>query len=248
MKKSRNHFTILFSLLTLPIFSSATLNKEIETKREQYGIKETLFDGGATDKWVWHHDKSECKWPVVNGALEVLPVEGHVKEGDGSIITKESYEDFYLHLEFKPNETPKDLREQGRGNSGVMLQDRYEIQVLDSYEHRLHGRNDCAAFYGLKDADINAAKPTDQWQSYDIFFTSARWDGQQKVTNARATVYWNGVLVHNDVELKMNTKFTTPEGPTPGPIRLQEHANPVQYRNIWIARKSLLENQPDPQK
>ena len=230
------HNKILLALASLCSLTAANPTA-IKQELAKYEKKEILFDGSHTNQWVWHHDQSPVKWPIVDQALEVLPIEGHRGDKDGSIITKEHYEDFYLHVEFKPNVTPEGTREQGRGNSGIMLQNRYEIQVLDSYEHPLKGRNDCAAFYGLKDADVNASKPAGEWQSYDIFFTSARWDGQQKTQNARVTVYWNGVLVHNDVELKTNTAHTTKEQPHPGPIRLQEHANPVQYRNIWIARK-----------
>ena len=217
-------------------FLPLTARSDIQQQREGYGEKEVLFAGVDTDQWRWHHDGSPILWHVVDEALEVLPVEGHRHAGDGSIITKNTYEDFYLHLEFKPNVQPTGGQEQDRGNSGVMLQDRYELQILDSYEHPLKGRNDCAAFYAIKDADVNVSKPAGEWQTYDIFFTAARWKGKQKVSNARATVYWNGVLVHDDVELPRNTPFTKPESPAPGPIRLQEHANPVQFRNIWIAR------------
>jgi len=231
--------TLLITLtpFTPALSQTSETSEEISQKLESYEEREILFDGKSTAQWVWHHDRTPIQWPIVEGALEVLPVEGHRGAGDGSIITKNNYEDFYLHVEFKPNVTPEGTREQGRGNSGIMLQDRYEIQVLDSYNSPLEGSNDCAAFYALKNADVNASKPAGEWQSYDIFFTAARWDGKQKIQNARVTVYWNGVLVHNNIELKSNTKFTTKEGPSPGPIRLQEHANPVQFRNIWIAKK-----------
>jgi hypothetical protein len=144
-------------------------------------------------------------------------------------------QDFRLHVEFLVPPTSPILAEQERGNSGVYLQGRYEVQVLDSFGSPLADQNDAGAIYGLKDADVNAARPSGVWQSYDMEFHAARFaaDGG-KVANARLSMRWNGVQVHQDVEVPGPTPGGTAESPEPGPILLQDHGNPVRYRNVWV--------------
>jgi hypothetical protein len=184
----------------------------------------TLFDG--TDLAQWQRDGGgQIKWQVADGAMQVTP-------GSGSIVTKQPYRDFMLHVEFMTPDMPQ-ARGQARGNSGVYIQKRYEVQILDSYglESR---KNDCGAIYQLKAPDQNACKKPNEWQSYDILFRAARFEGPKKVADARITVYQNGVLIHDDVAIPNKTGAGQAEGPEPGPILLQDHGNEVGFRNIWI--------------
>ena len=125
-------------------------------------------------------------------------------------------------------------RGQGRSNSGCYMQGRYEVQVLDSFG--LKGKNnECGGIYSIKDPDLNMCYPPLSWQTYDVEYTAAKYEGDRKVKDALMTVRHNGVLVHRDVELpKGTTAHPTKEGPEPGPIYLQNHGNPLKYRNIWV--------------
>lgn len=159
---------------------------------------------------------------------------GLLMEGANSI---EKFQSHRLHLEFRlPYEPTR--RGQGRANSGCYLQARYEVQVLDSFG--LAGKhNECGGIYTIKDPDVNMCFPPLQWQTYDIDFTAAKFDKEGKKTaNARITVRHNGVLIHENVELpKRTTASPLAEGPTPGFLHLQDHSNPVRYRNIWAVKK-----------
>lgn len=186
-----------------------------------------LFDGTDFSKWVGE-EGAPVKWQIIDGAMKVVP-------GSGSIVTKETFEDFRLHVEFNIPESPPDATGQERGNSGVYIQRRYEIQILDS--HGLApGDGECGAIYKTKPPDKNMAKSPGQWQSYDIIFCAARFEGEQKVADARITVLWNNAVVHNNVLIPDKTGAGQPEGPRPGPIKLQDHGSPLSFRNIWIVR------------
>lgn len=146
--------------------------------------------------------------------------------------TKDAFRDFSLHLEFRTPFEPG-LTQQKRGNSGVYLQKRYELQVLDSFG--LEGEHDeCGGIYKQRRPDVNMAFPPLAWQTYDIDFRAARFEGDTRVTPARMTVRHNGTLIHDDVELTGPTGLGAPETPAPGPIFLQDHGNPVRYRNVWL--------------
>jgi hypothetical protein len=143
------------------------------------------------------------------------------------------YQDFTLHLEFRTPYMPS-AKGQARGNSGVYIQGRYEVQILDSFG--LEGEfNECASLYRTRKPDLNMAFPPLAWQTYDITFQAARFgtDGR-KCANARITVCHNGVVVHNDVEIPNKTGGGLIEGPSAEPIKLQNHNDPVTFRNIWI--------------
>jgi hypothetical protein len=153
------------------------------------------------------------------------------------INSKQKFQSFQLHVEFKIPFMPE-ARGQGRGNSGCYLQSRYECQMLDSFG--LEGETDeCGGFYKIKTPDFNMAYPPLAWQTYDIDFTAATFDASGKKTaNATAVVKHNGVLIHKGIELPhATTASPLGEGPEPGPLHLQDHGNPVRYRNIWIVEK-----------
>jgi hypothetical protein len=190
------------------------------------GERITLYDGSDLSEWQ-HTDGRTADWPRAPGdAFEVCC---------GDLRTKQAFRDYKLHVEFKVPQLPADVTGQDRGNSGVYQQERYEVQVLDSFGDTTPATNEAAAIYQQKAPDVNAATAPETWQKYDIEFRAARYDAAgTKTANARITVVWNGVTVHDDVELTGPTGGSIPEGPSTGSIRLQDHGNKVQYRNIWI--------------
>jgi len=189
-----------------------------------------LFDGKNFDQW--EPDKKrrvaqKIQWLLENGAMEV-------KRRTGSIITKKKFGDVKLHLEFRTPFMP-DARGQGRGNSGVYLQGRYEVQILDSYG--LQGKdNECGGIYKVGKPLVNMCAPPTQWQTYDITFRTPRFkDNGEKIHGALLTVLHNGVLIQDEAEA-MGPTTAAPDNTETGPggIYLQNHGNPVQYRNIWL--------------
>ena len=152
-----------------------------------------------------------------------------------SAETKRTFGSFTMHLEFRTPFKPQD-RSQGRGNSGVYIQRRYEVQVLDSFG--LEGMtNECGGLYRQKTPDVNMCLPPLTWQTYDIDFTAATFEDGKKVKGAVITVRHNGVVIHDKYELKNKTGAGRAEGSEPGPIWLQGHGNPVFFRNIWLVEK-----------
>jgi len=189
-----------------------------------------LFDGTKLSEWL-STDGSPARWKVEKGYMEVLPKSGYIH-------TKNSYGDCQLHVEFAEPDPPKG-ESQERGNSGVFLMGDYEVQVLDSYENRTYADGQAAAVYGQYPPLVNASRPPGQWQSYDIVFHGPRFDLQgELLRQARVTVFHNGVLVQDNVELTGPTahKARPPykPGPDKAPLALQDHGNPVRYRNIWL--------------
>jgi hypothetical protein len=198
-----------------------------------------LFDG--TDFSHWEGDKGKPEWIIREDYMEVKPHSGYIH-------TKEKFGDFQLHLEFaEPKKVEGDSQE--RGNSGVFLQNVYELQILDSYENPTYADGQCGAIYGQSPPLANASKKPDQWQTYDILFQAARFGpDHQLVSPAYVTVLQNGVLIHNHQPLLGPTGHRTlskydKELPPTGPIALQDHGNPMRFRNIWI-RKIAEEEQP----
>jgi hypothetical protein len=147
-----------------------------------------------------------------------------------------SFGDFTMHLEFRTPYMPE-ARDQGRGNSGVYIQGRYEVQILDSFGLRGES-NECGALYKQREPNLNMCLPPLTWQTYDIDFQGPRFDESgDKTENGRITVRHNGVVIHDNVEIDAKTGGGMPEGPDPLPIKLQDHGNPVHFRNIWIVPK-----------
>ena len=190
-----------------------------------------LFDGKHKDeeKDFSHWTAGEGRkigWKSDDGVMKIVPK-------SGSIMTKMDVTDFKMHAEFKIPQLPSDVKGQGRGNSGIYIQRRYELQILDSYGLEPKN-NECGSLYRFKAPDKNVCSMPERWQSYDIIFHAAKFDGNKKVENARITVWHNGVLIHDNVELQNKTGAGQPEGPEPGPILLQDHGNEICFRNIWI--------------
>lgn len=187
-----------------------------------------LFDGKSLDGWLTRDAKEKAKWKLLDsGVMEV--------NGTRDIITEKKFDGhFKLHVEFRVPYMPN-AKGQGRGNSGVYVQGRYEVQVLDSYGLESKN-NDCGAIYEVAAPLVNACKAPTVWQSYDIEFHAPVCKDGKRAEAARMTVYHNSVKIHDNVKINVNfTRAGMDSDPcTPGPILLQDHGNPVQYRNIWV--------------
>ena len=187
------------------------------------------------------NNQDVSNWTQRNGdAANWIVQDGVVAVNKGDIMTQERFADFFLHLEFMTPDMP-DATGQAKGNSGVFLQGRYEIQVLDSYGIEAPGKGDCGAIYDQYAPLINACKPPLEWQTYDVCFRSARVSENGEVLEkTRLTVLQNGIVIHNNIELPGVTVLAIDEQVgTPGPILLQDHGNDVKYRNIWVLPLAL---------
>jgi hypothetical protein len=199
---------------------------------------EVLFDGHGLEKWQ-NMQGSPARWKTNEDYVETAA-------RGGSIRTRGSWADFQLHVEWAtPN--PPHGEGQGRGNSGILINNMYEVQVLDSYQAKTYPDGQAGAIYGQQPPLANASRPPGEWQSYDILFESPRWSENGELTKkAIITVLHNGVVVQNHYELiggtdginsgvpyKSVSKYPPPHAPEVF-IALQDHANPVHYRNIWI--------------
>ncbi|MBC7826838.1 MAG: DUF1080 domain-containing protein [Chitinophagaceae bacterium] len=189
-----------------------------------------LFNGQDASQWVDTAGKS-VKWNVSNGALTVVPKEGMIK-------TKQKFGDCQLHIEWR---SPSEVKGegQGRGNSGIFLMERYELQVLDSYESKTYVNGQAGSIYKQLPPMVNATRGPGEWQTYDVIFTAPRFyeNGLIK-SQAIITVFHNGVLVQNHMALWGSTQYIgTAKYEKHGEkesISLQDHGNPVSFRNIWI--------------
>jgi hypothetical protein len=195
-----------------------------------------LFDGSkeSMDKNWGDRGGNPTKWAFVDGAMESVRRAGYIQ-------SKEHFGSCQLHIEFA---TPSQAQGsgQGRGNSGVFLMGQYEIQVLDSFDNKTYPDGQCGALYGRSKPLVNASRGPGQWQSYDIIFQRPLFDDQGKVTRrATFTVLHNGVLIQNHTVLSGGTGWRGADSISPykkhgdkGPIQMQDHGNPVRYRNVWV--------------
>lgn len=194
-----------------------------------------LFNGRDLSAWA-HNRKGQivpAEWPVREGYFET-------GAGTGSIVTRESFGSVQLHVEFATPATVTGFS-QGRGNSGVILMGRYEIQVLDSHENATYADGQAASIYGEYPPLVNVARRPGEWQTYDIVFEAPVFRDGTLVRPAYFTVFWNGVLVHLRRPVMGATSATMqPHGYAAHdaelPLTLQDHSNPVRYRNVWIRR------------
>ena len=192
-----------------------------------------LFDGSNLDAWTGKGGKAQ--WQVQDGAMVV--------NGTGDIRTVREFGDCQLHVEWATPAEPKGSSQE-RGNSGVFFFERYEVQVLDSYDNVTYADGQAAALYGQYPPLVNCCRKPGEWQTYDIVFQAPRFDGDGKlVSPARATVLHNGIVVQLDRPLFGPTAHRSlPEYRAHGPrgaIKLQDHGNPVRYRNLWIRELDL---------
>ena len=197
-----------------------------------------LFDGEDLSQWVQRGRGGkilEPAWKVENGYMEVVP-------GTGSHKTKEAFGDVQLHIEWATPGTVKGAS-QARGNSGVLIMELYEIQILDSYENISYADGQAGAIYGQFPPLVNASRKPGEWQSYDIVFEAPRFDGDKLEKPAFVTVFHNGVLLHHRKEMMGPMRHKAPSEYSPHtlerPLLLQAHGTPVRYRNIWARRLSL---------
>jgi len=191
-----------------------------------------LFDGSNLDAWVSANDKiSNAKW-IINPDQTMT-----VKPGTGDIQTKQNFGSVQLHLEWS---APDIIEGEGqeRGNSGVFFQNNYEVQILDSYQNRTYANGQATSIYKQYAPLVNATTAPDKWQTYDIIFHAPIFDKDgKKTTSGRFTVLHNGVLVQDHVEILGTTEYIgLPKNNAHGkaPIKLQDHSNPIQFRNIWV--------------
>ena len=178
-----------------------------------------LFDGSNVDEWRPGAKLTPQKWLI------------------GGATTRRKFQDFTLHVEFMISYVPQTRTIWVRPNSGVFLQERYEIQILDSFGI-VERQHDCGVLYAQITPKINMCYPPLTWQTYDIDFTAARYDAAGKKSKlGRTTVKFNGVTILDDVEIKGSTPSGIPESPQPGGIYLQEHGFPAFFQNVWIVEK-----------
>jgi hypothetical protein len=191
-----------------------------------------LFDGSSLNEWVSAKNGGQPGWTVENGILTV-------KGGAGDIKTKQQFSDCQLHIEWR---TPAKVEGdgQGRGNSGIFLMEQYELQVLDNYNNKTYSNGQAGSLYKQLIPLVNACRKPGEWQSYDVIFTAPRFKSDGTLESpARITVLHNNVLVQNNVELTGKTlyigkPFYEKHGPLS--IQLQDHGNPVSFRNIWLRK------------
>lgn len=246
-------FIIAFSLATLisvPLWAQELL-KEGDYKPEDTEFYEPVppkvtpgkNNQPPSDATVLFDGKDLSKWESVNGG----PAEWEVNDGyftvkpkTGGIRTKENFGDFQLHIEWRQ---PQEIvgEGQGRGNSGIFLQGLYEVQVLDSYESKTYTNGQAASIYKQHPPLVNAMTPPSEWEVYDIIYTAPKFSEKNgaMLEPGYVTVLHNGIVVQNHVRLQGTTEYIgTPKWVAhgDGPIILQDHGNPVSFRNIWIRK------------
>lgn len=239
----RIHLTLLLLSIGLPgLFSQITDPKATEvwsplprvvtpgTGAQPPSDAIVLFDGTHWKEWMSAKDSTAVSWPLEQGATTVKP-------GAGDILTRRSFGDLQLHLEFREPSVVKG-EGQGRGNSGIFLQNRYEVQILDCYENRTYSNGQTGSIYKQSIPLVNACRKPGEWQTYDILFTAPRFNTDSILAApARITVLQNGVVIQLNTEVKGTTEYIgLPKNQAHGkaPIKLQDHGDLVSFRNIWV--------------
>ena len=237
---------VMYLLICTPLFSQKIIDPEmtmvwepipeIVTPGNLYSPPSdaiVLFDGTDLSQWSSAASGEESEW-IVNDDGSMT-----VKKGSG-IETKEEFGSVQLHIEWK---TPAEIEGegQGRGNSGIYFQKEYEIQILDSYENVTYSNGQAASVYKQSIPLVNASRPPGEWQIYDIIFNEPVYDDQgYRLKKGTFTVFHNGVLVQNNVEIQGTTEHTGKPKlrniKTPKKLYLQDHSNPVSFRNIWLRK------------
>ena len=197
-----------------------------------------LFDGKDLSKWRKSGKSDPAEWKVEDGYMEMTPT--------GSISTVEKFGDVQLHIEWRAPTPPKGVS-QGRGNSGIFLMERYELQVLDSYKNKTYSDGSAASIYAQHPPLVNASRPPGEWQVYDVVFRAPRFKDGKVLEPGRMTVFHNGVLAQHNTEVFGSTIYRELAKYTPheaeAPISIQDHGDkqPVRFRNIWARRLDLSE-------
>lgn len=219
-------YRTLITAVLLLLVCQAALAEPLFTASEQPPADAVvLFDGKDLSRWALTGSDKPAGWKIQNGYVEV--------NGTGNISTRQEFSSYQLHLEFWLP-LMKDSSGQGRSNSGVYNLSRYEVQVLDSYG--LESKwDDCGGVYKVAVPLVNACRPPEHWQSYDIIFHAPTFDSDGKKTgNAKLTVLHNGVLIHNNVDVPGPTVGGIEPEAAAGPLMLQDHGCAVRFRNIWL--------------
>jgi hypothetical protein len=213
-------------LLLLPAYVAGSAEPPVINPGPPPADAIVLFNGKDLSKWRAENG-GDPRWKIEGGAVIV--------NGTGSLVTRDEFGDCQLHVEWASPAEPSG-EGQERGNSGVYLQGRYEIQVLDSYNNQTYPDGQAGASYGNKAPLVNASKRPGEWQTYDIIFHAPRTKESGEVVPGSFTVLHNGVLVqdHTPIEGKATTAAMFKGATAKGPLVLQDHGNPVRYRNIWI--------------
>jgi len=239
---TRSVLTLSLTLLTAAPLMAAEYKSGIQWKQPP-----AVDPGGPqqppSDAIVLFGGKDMSKW---KGGENWIVKDGYVTAAKNSISTKQEFGDIQLHVEFA---TPAEVKGkgQGRGNSGVYLMGRYEVQILDSYKNETYDDGQAAAIYKQSPPLVNASRPPGEWQTYDIIFRAPRFneDGSLK-SPAAVTVLHNGVLVQNDYELKGRSSYNKApkytKHPPKQPLHLQYHGNPVRFRNIWVREVKQMQD------
>ena len=207
--------------------SSSTVTDALSTAPSDAIV---LFDGKDLSKWKSSLPDGKVQWTVAEGAMTVKP-------GSKDIETIQQFDDYQLHIEFR---TPAEVQgtSQGRGNSGIFMQGKYELQVLDNYNNRTYSNGQAGAIYKQTMPLVNACRKPGEWQTYDVIYTSPKFNKDGMITHpAYITVLQNGVLVQNHTPIYGTTPFRGKpiyEVHGKGPIKLQDHDNTTSFRNIWI--------------
>lgn len=189
-----------------------------------------LFNGKDLSGWTKRDGSPAGKWIVEDGIYTVV-------DHESDIVSTETFGDAFIHVEFRIPDMPE-FEGQNKGNSGVFVHGRYEVQVLDTYETEIPGRGDCAAIYDKHAPLFNNCKKANEWQTYDIIFRAPRFDENGAVSEyPRMTLLHNGLPVHNNLVMpRLTGAPLTDEMVAEGPLVLQDHNCPVSFRNVWICK------------